>query len=72
MIREIKQYIKERKVVSLSDLENYTRMEEQALMPILKKLEDKKTIRIEKPDCSLGCSGCECSNNNIEIIYLDS
>ncbi len=71
MIREIKEYIKERKSISLEQLIIHTKMESSALMPILTKLENKKTIELFKPSCaSGGCSGCECAASSIEIKFI--
>ncbi len=71
MIREIKEYIKERKSLSLEELVIHTKMESSALMPILSQLENKKTIELLKPTCGTGgCSGCECATSSIEIKFV--
>ncbi len=67
MIRGIKNYIEERKSLSLEELEIHTKMEATALMPILNQLENKKIIELLKPSCGSGCSGCDCSSESINI-----
>ncbi len=70
MIREIKNYIKERSKVSLSDLKIHFKIDESALIPILKTLEKKQNIIIEKKSCGAGCASCECKSDAINIFYV--
>ncbi len=58
MIRDIKTYIYKHNTVSLSDLKLHFKMETNAIMPILTKLEDKQQIQINKNNCKNCCPSC--------------
>lgn len=62
MLKEIKNYIKERKSVPLTDIAIHFKMDESAIEGALQLLCQKQLIRQEVISCECS-SGCGCESN---------
>ena len=56
MIREIRDYIKERKRVSMQDLSIHFKMDKSALEAIISRLEKNGNVSVEQDEKCVGCA----------------
>ncbi|MEA2011687.1 MAG: FeoC-like transcriptional regulator [Verrucomicrobiota bacterium] len=72
MLREIKDYIKEHKKVTLADISIHFDLQSSALEGILQKIESKGNIKIVKAQVCSGCIGCSCGKkaDNTDILWV--
>lgn len=69
MIREIREYIKERERVSMQELSIHFKMEKSALEPIVARLEKNGLVTTEKDEKCAGCAdSCAFSGEPMVIV----